>query len=824
MTAATCIAFGVLASSAWLARANFDQGRRSDSSVEDVHAEQWLSEKLLSSLTDAETGQRGFLLTGDVNYLAPYESSQAEQSAEIAELRKVSQADGETNMRLDRIERLAAAKMSELSETIALAKSGHREAALDIVRTNHGKEIMDAIRVQVVALQARGELVRAHSRLGGRSLWPRIGVVALGALASLLLAGVALGQRRARRAVSASLASLERFTRAFGLSHGLLRTGDGIITFWAEGMERLYGYTTQQAVGKNYRELLKTTFPVPLPEIEAALATDGEWEGELVQRHRDGSLLEVASHWALHRGASGEAGSLIEIDNDVSEARRAQREQERASWLLRTLIEAAPGVIYAKDREGRMILANAGALQLIGKPWSQVEGRTDLENLSDRAQAEIVMANDRRIMEGGQVELLEERVGGDTDNARVWLSTKTPLRGPDGQISGLVGVSIDITEREQRAAELAVLNARLNASLEEQIRVQQALTKSDLEFRTSFEAAAVGKAHFDPASGRIIRANAAFAHMLGYEPDELNGRIGADLTWPEDREAEQATFVRFIASGAASLVREKRYESRDGTPIWARSSSTLIRSPASHEPTLIISVIENIDEAHKGQIALKAAKSELEATVEQRTAALGQRDLLLREVYHRVKNNLQIVDGLLLMQARKLDDAQAKAAISGLRGRIYALGLVHHQLMGSSNLRTFDVSPFLHELTANLLDANGSDDIKISVRSAPLDIGLDFAIPLGLLVTELVTNSLKHAFPGGMGSVDISLDRRDDGTIDLVVSDDGQGYDTGPMRKTSGLGSVIIKGLVSQLEGRMTIDGQAGSRVEIHLAQPGLPS
>ena len=489
--------------------------------------------------------------------------------------------------------------------------------------------------------------------------------------------------------------------------------------------------------------------------------------------------------------------------------------------LLTTLIEAAPGVIYAKDSEGRMILANAAALALIGKPWAEVEGRTDLETLEDESQARIVMANDRRIMAGGDGEVLEERVGAAAGGERVWLSTKTPLRGADGRVTGLVGVSIDITEREARAAQLAALNTELNAALQARIRVQAELAKTNLEFRTSFEAAAVGKAHFDPVTGRFKRVNAALAHMLGYEPADLVGRRGWDLTWPEDRATDMADYDRFLTGGAASFIREKRYRSRAGEPIWTRASTTVIRSPSTGEATLIISVVENIDERYKSQLALKAAKAELEVIVAERTAALAQRDLLLREVYHRVKNNLQIVDSLLMMQARRLQDPQSAAAIRGLRARIYALGLVHQQLMGSANLRTFDVSPFLDELTANLVDANGLGEIAISVRSAPVDVGLDFAIPLGLLVTELVTNSLKHAFPDGRGTIDIDLDQRDDGTIDLVVRDDGQGYDTDPVAKSPGLGAGIIRGLVAQLGGRMTIHGRGGSRVEIHLAKPG---
>ena len=209
--------------------------------------------------------------------------------------------------------------------------------------------------------------------------------------------------------------------------------------------------------------------------------------------------------------------------------------------------------------------------------------------------------------------------------------------------------------------------------------------------------------------------------------------------------------------------------------------------------------------------------------VEARTAALGQRDLLLREVYHRVKNNLQIVDSLLVMQARQVSDPGSKEALLSLRSRVYALGLVHHQLMGSANLSTFDVAPFLRELSTNILEGGADQDIELNVEAIPLEVGLDFAIPLGLLVTELVSNALKHAFPDGPGTIDVILRRGADGGVALIVADNGVGYAAdevlggGPV---SGLGASIIKGLVSQMSGVMSVAGDKGTRVEIRFAAP----
>ncbi len=227
----------------------------------------------------------------------------------------------------------------------------------------------------------------------------------------------------------------------------------------------------------------------------------------------------------------------------------------------------------------------------------------------------------------------------------------------------------------------------------------------------------------------------------------------------------------------------------------------------------------------KSEAEVKNANSELEKRVTERTAelsaanaqlvaTLAQRDLLLREVYHRVKNNLQVVDSIVSLQARKLQDVDALAALASLRSRIHALGLVHQQLMGSSDLETFDIAPFLRELSENLLSASGKDGIAIEISASSHLVTLDFAISVGLIVTELVTNSLKHAFGNSGGRIQVLLENRANGDMGLVVADNGKG-ETENTPTGKGLGTTILNGFVSQLKANMTVTRQKGTRTEI---------
>jgi two-component sensor histidine kinase len=229
---------------------------------------------------------------------------------------------------------------------------------------------------------------------------------------------------------------------------------------------------------------------------------------------------------------------------------------------------------------------------------------------------------------------------------------------------------------------------------------------------------------------------------------------------------------------------------------------------------------------------LARAKDALEQRVQERTADLSrtlqQRDLLLREVYHRVKNNMQVVDSMLFLERRRIADTAAKDMIDVIRRRIYALGLVHQQLMASDNMEYFDIAPFMRELVHNLglSSVIRERGIMLEVIADAVPVSLDVAIPVGLLVTELVTNSIKHT---QANHISVAFWARGDACACLLVADNGagdatigkiSGIDLPTTTLSDGQGSLIIAGLVKQLDGRITTTQANGLRTEIVLPLP----
>jgi two-component sensor histidine kinase len=285
--------------------------------------------------------------------------------------------------------------------------------------------------------------------------------------------------------------------------------------------------------------------------------------------------------------------------------------------------------------------------------------------------------------------------------------------------------------------------------------------------------------------------------------------IGREEEWLAARASMRGSYsiVRRVPDGRWFQVNERRLPNGGIAVVWTD-----------------ISRLYGEMELHKQTAAeLQLLKAFLEHRVEERTAelqeALAQRDLLLREVYHRVKNNLQVVDSLIDMERRRLPDQRSRDAMSNLRGRVRTLGLVHAQLMTSDNLTTFDIAPFLTELVENLSRALKGSTIRLTLEKISVQVTMDFALPLGLIITELVTNSVKHA-RAAEGETHVAVKFGDDqqGGFYLSVTDNGADPETpAHFRSGSGVGGNILRGLVTQMNGTMTFDYAGGTRVKIRL-------
>jgi two-component sensor histidine kinase len=188
-------------------------------------------------------------------------------------------------------------------------------------------------------------------------------------------------------------------------------------------------------------------------------------------------------------------------------------------------------------------------------------------------------------------------------------------------------------------------------------------------------------------------------------------------------------------------------------------------------------------------------------------SAILEKETLVKEIHHRVKNNLAIVATLLDMAARGISEPLALAALDNSKGRILAMAMIHEQLYRSQNLTTIDLGEHISHLAADLLYAySNNPDIRLQVNVEPVMIDLERAIPCGLIVNELITNALKYAFPNGEAGVIGVAVRRIDDQIEICVTDDGVRLPDGFFKvKTKSLGLDLVRILSYQLRATMDI-------------------
>ncbi|MDP2686020.1 MAG: tetratricopeptide repeat protein [Aequorivita sp.] len=194
-----------------------------------------------------------------------------------------------------------------------------------------------------------------------------------------------------------------------------------------------------------------------------------------------------------------------------------------------------------------------------------------------------------------------------------------------------------------------------------------------------------------------------------------------------------------------------------------------------------------------------------------------QNELLLREIHHRVKNNLEMVKSLIALQSAKLEDGASKEAMLASQNRVQSMGIIHQKLYQGENLGAIEMKDYFINLSEGILDSfNAEDKVKIECAMDDLNLDVDTAVPIGLIVNELLTNALKYAFPEGTkGKINISLSQENNALL-LKVSDNGIGKTQGSKPKGTGFGTQLIELLTQQLNGTISEDHQNGTAVNFN--------
>jgi PAS domain S-box-containing protein len=486
-----------------------------------------------------------------------------------------------------------------------------------------------------------------------------------------------------------------------------------------------------------------------------------------------GTVIEIATDRVSGRGAEraedeGTAGGTAEVlRREIAEHRRTQEQLDRERRFGRSLVASSLDMIMAADHEGRITEYNPAASLRFGYEREEVIGKDTRMLYADpedyrRVQHEL----DTHGAFAGEV----RNIAKDGSTFISFLAASR-LYDEGGRLIGAMGVSRDITRMKEDQERLRDREARLRAifegsagtmiwTLDKDLRI----TSCNARFRSAIEEThgiriSVGDAFVEAMRGRLARG----------EQNTLLQRYRRALEGePQHFEVELIDLL--------------------GNPAWVENYLS---------PIVVDGEVREISCLAHGITDRKQAQAEL-------LRNLHEKEVLLKEVHHRVKNNLQIISSIFNLQAAHAgDDPRIQSLLRDSRDRIHSMAFIHESLYQSKDLSSIDLAAYIEGLGRNMVHSFGlGGRVRLHTELVPVELVLDQAIPCGLILNELVSNALKHAFPGGRtGTVRIVLEERN-GLVHLLVADDGVGVQE-PFddRRDGQLGFELIHALTGQLGG-----------------------
>jgi PAS domain S-box-containing protein len=550
---------------------------------------------------------------------------------------------------------------------------------------------------------------------------------------------------------------------------------NGTIMTWNAGAERLFGYKAAEVIGKPITILIPPDRRGEEPGILARIRRGERIDHyETVRQRKDGSLFDVSLTVSPMRDANGAIVTASKIARDVTERRRAAR----AAQYLAAIVESSDDAIISKDLNGIITTWNRGAERLFGYKTAEVIGKPITILIPpDRLDEEPgILARIRRGERIDHYETVRRR----KDGSLVDISlTVSPMRDDKGAIVGASKIARDTTERKQAEAKLRDSEQQLKEIL---AAIPAAIYTTD-------------------AQGKITYYNEAAVELAGRTPT-----IGSDewcvtwkLYWPDGRPMRHDECPMAVAL-------------KEGRPI--RNAEAIAERPDGSRVPFIPYPTPLRDWTGKVVGAINML-----VDVSERKQAETQQRVLFNELNHRVKNNMQTLQSLLHLAAKQTRSAEAQTILDEASRRVAAMAAAQQVLYGTTDATRFSAREFLDTVCQTVRQTFPANP-QIDCESAPVELSNEAAMPLALILNELLTNAIKHGLIGQTeGTIRAGLTKDGDDFV-LSVEDDGPGFDVTSVRNRSS-GLRLVQGLARQLCGRFDVTTNSGTRCAVRFPQRG---
>jgi PAS domain S-box-containing protein len=488
------------------------------------------------------------------------------------------------------------------------------------------------------------------------------------------------------------------------------------------------------------------------------------------------------------RGQKGDLGEANLPVGELQELEEANEALRKECDKARMYLDMADVICLVVGSDQMVRFINRRGCEILGYRPEEVIGRDWFECFVPHSAREEVQACFLGVLEGrgDRGEYREHPVLAKNGEERIVCWHNKPIENDEGRAHACLSSGHDVTERR---------------------RAEKLLWESEQRFRKFVEGTDDIVNRIDE-NGRILYVNQVARRIYGLEPGQCLGLSIFEFIHPDDRQKSLRAFRSWMKEGLTGVTYENRQMNRAGEV---------------HHILWTINFHYDEEGALEGVNCIGRDITELRLAETRLSRSLEEKDVLLRELYHRTKNNMQVICSLIALQSARLENGQVLQVFKELADRIRSMALVHEKLYQSDDLSSIDLKGYIEELGRNLLLSYRvrTDRIALKFQMDSVPVSIDTAVPCGLVLNELVSNALKYAFPGDReGEIEVRLCSETGKGMELVVRDNGVGMPEGvEIENSRTLGLQLVRNLVRhQLSGTITLE--KGDGVEFRIAFP----
>ncbi len=587
------------------------------------------------------------------------------------------------------------------------------------------------------------------------------------------------GRKKAEEAIKQSQDRLARAEKVANFGNWELDLSKAIMTA-SEGAQDIYGLhgealslqDVQNCRLPEYREMLDKA-------LNALVKSNEPFDVEYkIRREADGIILDIRSKAEFDSGRNVVFGVI----HDVTANKQAEEARRKSEGKYRSLIEQSADGIILCDGNGIVTEWNRAQTGISGISGDHAIGRPLWEMqfllLPDNAKTPELSTSIRN----GIYKLL---YGGSTWSGQ---SSERQIQLPEGGTKTVQESSFVIQTSDRK------MLGMIMRDITPQKEAQEAIRLSGQRFQALFEQSNDAIFIHDD-KGHMLDVNRQAMAMLGYSREELIAMPTISYHPPDFVADAEIAFDTLSRTGSVRF--DSRFRKKDGTEIDVELSVRKIGSPDD----IFQAVVRDISDRKGAERKIKAS--------------LAEKGIILKEIHHRVKNNMQVISSLLQLQSGFIKNEEDAVMFMESQRRIHSMALVYNKLYQSADLANISFNEYVRDLVNSLVKAynSGTETITTLIDVTDIELGLDFAVPCGLIINEVITNSLKYAFPPGQtGQIHVIMRKIED-HIEMALGDNGVGLPEGlTIGSTNSLGMVLIKTLVeNQLGGILELNRTNGT-------------